>query len=91
MRSTSKSDGSGASCEAQQSPMQPIDPPALVHFVAACQVAGITVTNLDPTSLRSLIQQLMRLSIPDAVKLLRKKAFSNELAPAPDTTSRGAS
>lgn len=68
--------------------MQPIDPPALVHFVAACQVAGITVTGLDPTSLRSLIQQLTQLSIPDGAKLLRKKLPSNKLTPLPDTTTR---
>jgi hypothetical protein len=54
--------------------MQPIDPHVLVHFVAACQVAGVTVTGLDSSDLRALIQRLSRLSIPDAVKSLSKEA-----------------
>jgi hypothetical protein len=53
--------------------MRPIDPHALVHFVAACQVAGVSVSGLTPSDHRCLIQRLSRLSIPDAVKLLRRK------------------
>ena len=53
--------------------MRPIDPHVLVHFVAACQVAGVSVTGLATSDLRVLIQRLTRLSIPDAVKLLRKE------------------
>ena len=51
----------------------PIDVHALAHFVATCQVAGVFVTGLNPSDLRLLIQRLSRLSIPDAVKLLRKE------------------
>lgn len=50
----------------------PIDPHALNHFLAACQAASVTVTHLNPSDLRTLIQRLSRLSIPDAVKLLRE-------------------
>lgn len=53
--------------------MQPVDPHALVHFLAACQVAGVSATGLGPTDLRALIQRLTKLSIPDAVKLLRRE------------------
>jgi len=54
----------------------PIDVRALAHFVATCQVAGVFVTGLDPSDLRSLIQRLARLAIPDAVKLLRREVQS---------------
>lgn len=51
----------------------PIDPHALVHYVVACQVAGVSGTGLAPPDLRALIQRVSRLSIPDAVKILREE------------------
>ncbi len=48
----------------------PVDPHALVHFVTACQVAGVAVTGLASQDFRALIEQLSWLSIPDAVRRL---------------------
>lgn len=60
--------------EDETSSMYPIDPHAFVHYVTACQVARVSVTGgLGPSDLRSLIQHLSRLSIPDAVTLLCQK------------------
>jgi hypothetical protein len=54
--------------------MRPIDPHDLVHYLVACQVAGVSLAILGSADLRSLISQLSRLSIPGAVKLLRTGA-----------------
>jgi hypothetical protein len=56
--------------------VKPIDPHAFVHYLAACKVAGVAapaITPLSPTSLRDLIARCAAMSIPDAVRLLRKE------------------
>jgi hypothetical protein len=58
----------------------PIDPQALNHFLTACQVARVAVPHLNSSDFRTLIQQLSRLSIPDAVKLLRAGATTYKLS-----------
>jgi hypothetical protein len=51
----------------------PIDPGAMVHYLAACKVAGVPVAQLDVLDLRALIDQCSRLSIPDAARVLRAR------------------
>ena len=54
--------------------MTPIEPHHVNHYLAACKVAGVTVALTSPEEMRALIDRVSRLSIPDAVKLLRKEA-----------------
>jgi hypothetical protein len=49
----------------------PLDPHHLNHYLAACKVAGVPVMRSSPAAQRALIAQVSRLSIPDAVKILR--------------------
>lgn len=54
--------------------MTPIEPHHVNHYLAACKIAGVTVALTSPEEMRALIDRVSRLSIPDAVKLLRKEA-----------------
>ena len=51
--------------------LPPIDPHHLMHYLVACKVAGVTEACSNPAEQRALIDRVSRLSIPDAVKLLR--------------------
>lgn len=54
--------------------MLPIDPGDLMHYVAACTVAQVPVAAMSSAVMRAQIARCKALSIPDAVKLLRKGA-----------------
>jgi len=60
-------------------PLEPLDPPPLdphhvVHYLAACTIARVPVARTSPIEMRALIARLSRLSIPDAVTLLRAES-----------------
>lgn len=52
----------------------PLEPHHVAHYLATCRVAGVPVAATTTEDLRALIERLSRLSIPDAVKLLRAEA-----------------
>lgn len=52
--------------------MKPIEPRDLAHYLTACKVAGVPVAETCVPDLRMLITRCAVLSIPDAVRLLRK-------------------
>ncbi len=54
--------------------MKPLDPRHVAHYLAAIRVAGVPVAATAAEDLRALIERLSRLSIPAAVKLLRRGA-----------------
>lgn len=51
---------------------KPLEPHALAHYLAACKIAGVPVAATSATDLRALIKRCSELSIPNAVRLLRK-------------------
>jgi hypothetical protein len=51
----------------------PIDPGSMVHYLAACKIAGVPVAQIDVPDLRALIDRCAQMSIPDAARMLRAK------------------
>ena len=54
--------------------VKPLEPHHVMHYLAACKVAGVPVAQTSVPDLRDLIDRISRLSIPDAAKLLRREA-----------------
>jgi hypothetical protein len=64
----------------------PIDPRHMGHYLAAFTVSRVPIdriARMNPAELRELIGRLSQLSIPDAVKCLRRKHWESSLRQLP--------